>query len=112
MAIFSVAITLFCLEAAWENGRAHDWLDVLAEPLALFVLLGIFVVWPFRIAVAVRKRGGKFVPWFTCAVIFNSVLVGLLYLARYNGKPVLIGEALSDDERNLSPVTAASDSQT
>jgi hypothetical protein len=92
MVILSLILIFLVADGALYNLRLHDYGNVLAEIPVLVFFLGCYVIWPYRIGWAVRRRGGSFGFWFTAALVFSGVFVGIFYWAKWSGKPVLAEE--------------------
>ncbi len=69
--------------------QMHDSRSVFGEIVGLMFFLTCYVVWPYRMAWAVYRRGGNFNFWFVMAIVFSGFFVGIYYLVRWSRKPVM-----------------------
>ena len=92
MVVLSLALILLIADGALYNLQRHDYANVAAEIPLLIFLLGWYVIWPYRIGWAVRRRGGSFGIWFTAALVFSGLFVGIFYLSKWSRKPTLVAE--------------------
>ena len=65
----------------------------------IFLLKGY---WPFRVASAVRNRGGNFWNWCIGAFVFGFMITGILYMLLWNSKSVL--PEYADDQPTIPAV--------
>ena len=90
-----VIIALFCFLvttlAVFQNIQVHDADGALGVIVVMTVFLVGYVIWPYRIAWAVRRRGGNFNSWFVIAIVFSGLFVGIYYLFRWSRRPSIAG---------------------
>jgi hypothetical protein len=86
---FAVLVVGASLSGAVFNVLNHDYANAAALPFPIALLGFRFVVFPFRIAWAARRRGGRFNRWFTCSLLFGFIFPGLGYLAWKVDRPIL-----------------------
>jgi hypothetical protein len=77
------------LAGAVFNMLNHDYANAAAFPFPIALLGFRFVIFPFRVAWAARRRGGRFNRWFTCAIIFGFIFPGIAYLIWKTDHPIL-----------------------
>jgi hypothetical protein len=85
---FAALRVLVSLGAAVYNLLDHDYADALGFriPVALFGLR--FVIFPFRISWAARRRGGRFNRWLTGSLLFGYIFCGMAFLIWKANKPI------------------------
>jgi hypothetical protein len=77
------------LAGAVDNLLDHNYEEAAAFPLAV-ALLGLrFVVWPFYLASAVRRRGGRVRLWLTVTILLGFLIPGIAYFAWRTDHPIL-----------------------
>jgi hypothetical protein len=57
----------------------------------LIIYLGGYVIWPYRLAWAVHRRGGHFDFWLVMSLLISGPLMGIFYLFRWSRKPLIAG---------------------
>lgn len=85
----AVLCVLLALGEAVSDFNDHHFADAAAFPLAIAILGFRFVIFPFRIAWAARRRGGRFNRWLTVSIIFGFILSGIGYVIWKADKPIL-----------------------
>jgi len=89
LVILALLCFLMATMATLYDIQMHDSQGASEEIVALLFLLTCYIVWPYRIAWAVRRRGGNFNFWFGMAIVFSGFFVGIYYLFRWSRKPVI-----------------------
>jgi hypothetical protein len=89
LAIFMFLCVLVSLWGAVSNVLAHDFVNAVAFPVPIILLGFRFVIFPFRIAWAAKRRGGRFNRWLTSAIVFGFIFTGLAYIIWKADKPTL-----------------------
>ena len=87
--ILSVLIVVLSLWGAVDNLLDRDYEEAAAFPLAIVVLGSRFVLWPFWLASAVRRRGGRFQMWLAVTLLLGFVIPGIAYFAWRSDHPIL-----------------------
>lgn len=80
---------LACILGTIVNLLAHDYPNAAAEILLFAYLIAWKVLWPFRIAWAVRRRGGDFGRWVFLSALLGFIIPGIIYLTIWSRKPVV-----------------------
>ena len=86
---FAVLCVLASLLGAVLNIDAHDYANAAAFPLAIAIVGFRFVIFPFRVAWAAKRRGGSFNRWLAGSMIFGFFFAGIAYLIWKADKPIL-----------------------
>ena len=87
--VFSILCVIGSLLGAVLNFLAHDFANMAAFPFAILIVGLRFVVFPFRLAWAAKRRGGSFNGWFTGSMIFGYIFGGIAYFIWKADKPIL-----------------------
>jgi membrane protease YdiL (CAAX protease family) len=77
------------LAGAAFNLSHHDYADAAAFPVPI-ILIGLrFVIFPFRVAWAARRRGGTFRRWLLGCILGGFIFAGTAYLIWQSGREIL-----------------------
>lgn len=87
--LLTVLVVLASLCGAVLNLFDHDYANAAAFPLPIALLGFRFVIFPFRIAWAARRRGGRFDRWTIGSIIFGFIFTGIAYLIWKTDHPFL-----------------------
>jgi sterol desaturase/sphingolipid hydroxylase (fatty acid hydroxylase superfamily) len=85
----AVLVVMASLCGAVLNIHDHDYANAAAFPLPVALFGFRFVIFPFRIAWAARRRGGRFNRWLTGSMFFGFIFSGLAYVIWKADKPIL-----------------------
>lgn len=82
--VWSLGIMVFSITTVMHGHYGPRWVAV-----GLFYAILFKVVWPFTLAAAIRRRGGRFGTWFVMAVLFGFLITGVWYSFTLRKLPVL-----------------------
>jgi hypothetical protein len=85
----AVLVVTASLWGAVLNILSHDYANAAAFPFPVALLGFRFVIFPFRIAWAARRRGGRFNRWLAGSLLFGFIFSGIAYLIWKADKPIL-----------------------
>jgi hypothetical protein len=80
---------LVSLAGAADNLLHSDYVQAAGFPLPIAILGARFVVWPFWLASAVRRRGGRFHLWLIWTILLGFLIPGIAYFAWRTDHPIL-----------------------
>jgi len=86
---FAVLVVVTSVCGALINIVHHDYANAAAFPLPVALFGFRFVIFPFRIAWAARRRGGRFGRWLTSAMFSGFIFTGTAFLTWKADKPML-----------------------
>ena len=92
IALVSLAalLVLLSLVGAVDNLLHRNYVDAACFPFPIAILGARFVLWPFRLASAVRRRGGRFHTWLTVTIFLGFLIPGIAYFAWRSDHPILV----------------------